>query len=50
MQELAHCHCKVLLIFYLFAVEVSEGQDSHRQNVGTLVAIDEALNELEYLH
>ena len=50
VQELAHCHCEVLLILYLFAVEVSQGENAHRQDVGAFVAIDEALNELEYLH
>lgn len=50
VQELAHRHCEVLLILHLFAVEVSEGENAHRQDVSAFVAIDEALDELEYLH
>lgn len=48
MQVLTNCHCKVLLVFHLFAIEVSEGEDAHGEYVCTLMPIDKALDELEY--
>jgi len=50
VEVLTDCYCEVLLVFYLFAIEVSEGENAHGEDVSALMPIDEALNELEYLN
>lgn len=49
MQELADCHCEVLLVLYLLFVELSEREDAHGEDVHAAVALGEALDALEDL-